>query len=257
MAKKEIAVRKSQRPIRCAFPRRRENRAGSGQPERPYAGLALCRFPRPEARRLVEMFEWRYTPKYGSWLDMAESELAVLTRRRLGRRVPDKQTRLGAPPKKHHAKADWQFTTHHARVKPASQQLITSRSFNILSPCRCSVRRIVPPKGTPMHRADHLLPGPVTPSAPYPVFLARLAALCASSIMMRSQLVPRWRLGFSAFFLRVSMETIVQVELIEHVVVRLDSVPACDGLRLRRDGPTGSRNGSRTPSGTGSASPAW
>ena len=31
-------------------------------------------FPAPEARRLVERFEWHYTPKHGSWLDMAESD---------------------------------------------------------------------------------------------------------------------------------------------------------------------------------------
>jgi hypothetical protein len=61
---------------------------------------------------------------------------------------------------------------------PASQQLITSRSFN--SPGRCSVRRSVPPKRDTMHRTDHLLPGPVTPSAPYTVLLTRVAALCAS-----------------------------------------------------------------------------
>ena len=35
-------------------------------------------FPAAEARRLVERFEWHYTPKHGSWLDMAESELGVL-----------------------------------------------------------------------------------------------------------------------------------------------------------------------------------
>ena len=35
-------------------------------------------FPAPEARRLVERFEWHYTPKHGSWLDMAEAELGVL-----------------------------------------------------------------------------------------------------------------------------------------------------------------------------------
>ena len=35
-------------------------------------------FPAAEARRLVERFEWHYTPKHGSWLDMAESELTVL-----------------------------------------------------------------------------------------------------------------------------------------------------------------------------------
>ncbi|MGH6869485.1 MAG: transposase, partial [Methylocella sp.] len=36
-------------------------------------------FSAAEARRLVERFEWHYTPKHGSWLDMAESELGVLS----------------------------------------------------------------------------------------------------------------------------------------------------------------------------------
>jgi hypothetical protein len=46
-------------------------------------------FPPEEARRLVERFEWHYTPKHGSWLDMAESELAVLSSQCLERRIPD------------------------------------------------------------------------------------------------------------------------------------------------------------------------
>jgi hypothetical protein len=49
-------------------------------------------FPPAEARRLVERFEWHYTPKHGSWLDLAESELAVLSSQCLDRRIPDKQT---------------------------------------------------------------------------------------------------------------------------------------------------------------------
>ena len=49
-------------------------------------------FPAPEARRLVNRFEWHYTPKHGSWLDMAESELAVLATQCLSRRIPDKPT---------------------------------------------------------------------------------------------------------------------------------------------------------------------
>ena len=49
-------------------------------------------FPAAEARRLVERFEWHYTPKHGSWLDMAESELSVLSSQCLDRRIPDKQT---------------------------------------------------------------------------------------------------------------------------------------------------------------------
>ncbi len=47
-------------------------------------------FPAAEARRLVERFEWHYTPKHGSWLDMAESELAVLSTQCLDRRIPNK-----------------------------------------------------------------------------------------------------------------------------------------------------------------------
>jgi hypothetical protein len=46
-------------------------------------------FPAAEARRIIERFEWHYTPKHGSWLDMAESELSVLSRQCLDRRIPD------------------------------------------------------------------------------------------------------------------------------------------------------------------------
>ena len=80
-------------------------------------------FPATEARRLVERFEWHYTPKHGSWLDMAESELGVLSSQCLDRRIPDKQTLIEeiaaweARRNRHHTKADWQFTTADARVK--------------------------------------------------------------------------------------------------------------------------------------------
>ena len=80
-------------------------------------------FPAPEARRLVERFEWHYTPKYGSWLDLAESELSVLSGQCLDRRIADKQTLVEevaaweVSRNKNHTKADWQFTTANARVK--------------------------------------------------------------------------------------------------------------------------------------------
>ena len=80
-------------------------------------------FPALEARRLVERFEWHYTPKHGSWLDMAESELAVLFSQCLDRRIPDKPkliSEVAAWEKarnKYNAVADWQFTTDDARVK--------------------------------------------------------------------------------------------------------------------------------------------
>ncbi len=47
-------------------------------------------FAPDEARRLFERFEWHYTPKHGSWLDLAESELAVLSGQCLDRRIPDR-----------------------------------------------------------------------------------------------------------------------------------------------------------------------
>lgn len=49
-------------------------------------------FPPAEAHRLVERFEWHYTPKHGSWLNMAESELSVVSSQCLDRRIPHKQT---------------------------------------------------------------------------------------------------------------------------------------------------------------------
>ena len=80
-------------------------------------------FPAAEARRLTERFEWHYTPKHGSWLDMAESELAVLATQCLDRRIPDKPTLIAEVAawqrerNKHCVKAEWQFTAKNARVK--------------------------------------------------------------------------------------------------------------------------------------------
>jgi len=80
-------------------------------------------FAPQEARRLTERFEWHYTPKHGSWLDMAESELSVLSSQCLDRRIGDLATLRDevaawvAARNKHQAKADWQFTADDARVK--------------------------------------------------------------------------------------------------------------------------------------------
>ena len=80
-------------------------------------------FPPAEARRLVERFEWYYTPKHGSWLNMAESELGVLAKQCLDRRIADRETlqREAAAwtlrRNTHNAKANWHFTTADARVK--------------------------------------------------------------------------------------------------------------------------------------------
>jgi hypothetical protein len=80
-------------------------------------------FPSAEARRLAERFEWHYTPKHGSWLNMAESELGVLASQCLNRRIPDKETLTREVAawqtrrNKNHTKADWRFTTQDARIK--------------------------------------------------------------------------------------------------------------------------------------------
>jgi hypothetical protein len=80
-------------------------------------------FPPAEARRLAERFEWHYTPKHGSWLDLAESELAVLSSQCLDRRLPDKQTLIDEVAaweqdrNANHTKSDWHFTTAGARIK--------------------------------------------------------------------------------------------------------------------------------------------
>ena len=80
-------------------------------------------FEPAEARRLIERFEWHYTPKHGSWLNLAESELAVLGRQCLARRIPDAQvltTEVDAwetGRNAHNAKANWRFTTTDARIK--------------------------------------------------------------------------------------------------------------------------------------------
>jgi len=80
-------------------------------------------FPAAEARRLAERFEFHYTPKHGSWLDLAESELGVLASQCLDRRIADKPKLIAEIAawqtyrNKHHTKARWHFTTNDARIK--------------------------------------------------------------------------------------------------------------------------------------------
>ena len=80
-------------------------------------------FAPEEARRLAERFEWHYTPKHGSWLDVAEIELSVLARQCLDRRIPDVDTlrrEVDSWERSRNAavvKVDWQFTAVDARIK--------------------------------------------------------------------------------------------------------------------------------------------
>jgi hypothetical protein len=80
-------------------------------------------FPPAEARRLLERLELHYTPKHGSWLDMAETELSVLASQCLNRRIPDPsllRREVAAWERQRNAaecQVDWRFTTQDARIK--------------------------------------------------------------------------------------------------------------------------------------------
>lgn len=80
-------------------------------------------FPAPEARRLAARLEIHYTPKHGSWLNIAETELNVLTRQCLNRRVEDIELLAEEAAAWETARNDercdvnWQFSTEDARVK--------------------------------------------------------------------------------------------------------------------------------------------
>ncbi len=82
-------------------------------------------FPPAEARRIAERFEWHYTPKHGSWLNIAECELSVIARQCLERRIPDRlelDSQIRAWTKHRNsasAKVSWRFSTDDARIKLA------------------------------------------------------------------------------------------------------------------------------------------
>ena len=99
--------------------------------EKPYQLLGECRTPLPifppvEARRLLKRLELHYTPKHGSWLNVAEIELSIMTRQCLSRRI-DNIENLRAELKAWEnernntaATINWQFRTTDARVKLSS-----------------------------------------------------------------------------------------------------------------------------------------
>jgi hypothetical protein len=80
-------------------------------------------FPAAEAKRIADRFEWHYTPKHGSWLNIAECELSVLARQCLDRRIPDQaslETEVTAWTQNRNnarAKTNWHFTSEDARIK--------------------------------------------------------------------------------------------------------------------------------------------
>ena len=80
-------------------------------------------FPPEQARRIAEKLEWHYTPKHGSWLNMAEIELSVLSRQCLGRRIEsaeEMEREVGGwqdDRNEREVGVQWRFTTAEARIK--------------------------------------------------------------------------------------------------------------------------------------------
>jgi len=84
------------------------------------------RYPPEEARRIIKKLEIHYTPKHGSWLDIAEIELNVTTRQCLSRRIAEiglLRSELSAWEVERNtlvAKVNWHFRTSDARIKLSS-----------------------------------------------------------------------------------------------------------------------------------------
>ena len=80
-------------------------------------------FDPTEAKRLADKLEIHYTPKHASWLNMAETELSVLSRQCLDRRIPDRELLVTQTTAWMHERnvdqttIDWRFTTDDARIK--------------------------------------------------------------------------------------------------------------------------------------------
>ncbi len=80
-------------------------------------------FPPAEARRILQRVEFHYTPKHGSWLNMAEIEIAILQRHALSRRLPDEAalrrqvSAVETERNTYKCGIAWQFTSCDARVK--------------------------------------------------------------------------------------------------------------------------------------------
>jgi hypothetical protein len=80
-------------------------------------------FPPEEAHRITNRFEWHYTPKHGSWLNMAEIEFSVMCRQALGKHISDmesfKRQVMSWTFQRNIecSKISWQFTTKDARIK--------------------------------------------------------------------------------------------------------------------------------------------
>jgi hypothetical protein len=100
-------------------------------------------FPPEEARRILQRLEFHYTPKHGSWLNMAEIEIAILERNALSRRLGDEEARrrqvlaVETERNEHRRAITWQFTARDARRK-------LERLYPVKAPARAAQDAALP-----------------------------------------------------------------------------------------------------------------
>ena len=89
-----------------------------------HAGASLYKVFEPaEARRLLDKLEFHYTPKHGSWLNMAEIEFSLLSRQCMSDRMVNREyltQEVAAWVKNRNSsksEMNWRFTTEDARIK--------------------------------------------------------------------------------------------------------------------------------------------
>ena len=86
-------------------------------------GSLYAAFEPAEARRIARRLEIHYTPRHGSWLNMAETEIGAMARQCLNRRIPDRDSlirEVGAWQEQRNresVRVDWRFTTDDARIR--------------------------------------------------------------------------------------------------------------------------------------------
>jgi|TARA_Y100000310_G_scaffold228004_1_gene230256 transposase len=105
------------------YPHARRIRVVSDQLNTHHPASLYQVFEPQEAKRLLARLDFHYTPKHGSWLNMAEIEFSILARQCLGRRIPDAVTlqrdvaAWERDRNDNYSKVNWHFTTDDARIK--------------------------------------------------------------------------------------------------------------------------------------------
>ena len=106
-----------------ATPRRPPSSSCTTTSTRNVPASLYAAFPPAEARRLLTKLEIHYTPKHGSWLNMAETELSIMSRQCLRRRIPAAPTLVTEVAawergrNRAKSRVRWHFTTADARIK--------------------------------------------------------------------------------------------------------------------------------------------